>query len=48
MRLRLVERDAEIDLLMLQWGHSCKQLENSVATAYRNSFYGVIQRETAP
>ena len=30
---RLVERDAEIDLLMLQWGHSCKQLENSVATA---------------
>ena len=33
LRARLAERDAEIDLLMLQWGHSNQQLDSSVATA---------------
>ena len=33
LRACLAERDAEIDLLMLQWGHSNQQLDSAVSTA---------------
>ena len=33
LRARLAERDAEIDFLMLEWGHSNQQLDYAVATA---------------
>ena len=29
----MAERDAELDLLMLQWGHSNQQLDSAVETA---------------
>ena len=33
LRAELAERDTHIDLLMLQWGHTCQKLDSAVATA---------------
>ena len=33
LRAQLAERDAEIDLLLLQWGHSNQHFDSAVETA---------------